>query len=655
MSDNQIPADESESERAAPKQRTKRRLRWLVRCAFLLAVSAACCAAQPTVTKIEPPNWWADHTINPVRLLIRGSRLKDGQLTGPSGFEVSRVKVNDRGTYLLADVTIPPGLAPGEYPLTLITPEGSAAVAFRIDEPLGGNDHFRGFSNDDIIYLLMPDRFANGDPSNDDPSVSRGLFDRSKARYYHGGDLEGVIDHLPYLKDLGVTAIWMTPIYDNNNQLNNKERYDGKAITDYHGYGTVDYYGVEEHFGNLELLRKLVEEAHKRGIKVIQDQVANHVGPYHPWVTDSPTPSWFHGTVDHHINETWQIWTLADPNASPHLRSEVTDGWFIDLLPDMNQEDPDVRQYEIQNTLWWLGVAGFDGIRQDTWPYVPRSFWRDWMSAIKRQYPSVTVVGEVFDGDPALESFFQGGRSHEGIDTGLDSVFDFPLFYKMRDAFAKGRPLRDVANMVGHDYLYPRPEGLVTFLDNHDTSRFMSDQGATLPGLKLALTCLLTLRGIPVLYYGDELGMSGGNDPDNRRDFPGGWAGDSHNAFTAGGRTPQENELLEHTRKLTHLRGSMPALRAGSLVTLLAEEQQWAYARRSGSQTVVVVLNNSPNPVTLHVPLAGLSLPEGASMQGQLGVVKTVSVQTGRFEVTLPGRSGEVLVAGTPGQTSPLH
>jgi neopullulanase len=621
---------------------------------LLLGVCACWCAAQPVVTKVEPPDWWADHTINPVRLLIRGTALGQGRLTGSPGFSVSGVSVNERGTYLFADVTIPPHAAPGDYPLTLSTPAGTAKVPFRIDAPLSTGNHFRGFSNDDIIYLLMPDRFADGDPSNDDPAVSRGLFDRSKPRYYHGGDFQGVIDHLPYLKELGVTAIWMTPIYDNNNGLNEKEVYDGKAITDYHGYGAVDYYGVEEHFGDLKLLRKLVEEAHKIGIKVIQDQVANHVGPYHPWVNDSPTPTWFHGTAAHHINETWQVWTLADPNSSPQMRRAVTDGWFIDLLPDMNQEDPEVREYEIQNTLWWLGSVGFDGIRQDTWPYVPRNFWRDWMAAIKRQFPAVTVVGELFDGDPALVSFFQGGRAHEGIDTGLDSVFDFPVFYKLRDVFAQGKPIREVANMLGHDYLYPRPEALVTFFNNHDTSRFMNDPGASVAGLKLALTCLLTLRGIPALYYGDEIGMTGGNDPDNRRDFPGGWKGDSRNAFTAAGRTGQETEIFEHARKLTHLRQALPALREGSLTTLLVADQQWAYARRSGSQTVVVVFNNATGAASIRVPLSGLALTDGVTLRGQLGVVESVSAPSGQFDVSLPARSAEVFLVSAAGAQTAL-
>jgi neopullulanase len=600
--------------------------------------------AQPQVTKVEPPNWWAAHTINPVRLLISGNQLTGARLSSTRGLQTSNIKVSANGTYVFADVSIPSNAQPGDYPLSLTTPNGTARVPFRIAQALPAGDNFRGFSTDDIVYLLMPDRFANGDPTNDDPSVSRGLLDRSKPRFYHGGDFKGIIDHLPYLKNLGVTAIWMTPVYDNNNGLNEKEKYDAQPITDYHGYGATDYYGVEEHFGTLDQLLQLIAAAHKSGLKVIQDQVANHVGPYHPWVANPPTPTWFHGSVSNHLNETWQIWNLADPNASPFLRRQVTDGWFINILPDMNQEDPEVRQYEIQNTLWWLGIAGFDAIRQDTWPYVQRSFWRDWMAAIKRQYPAVTAVGEVFDGDPALESYFQGGREHEGIDTGLDSVFDFPTYFKMREAFGKGHSLREVASIVGHDYLYPRPAALVTFFGNHDTSRFMSDPGATVDGLKLAFTCLLTLRGIPTIYYGDEIGLQGGGDPDNRRDFPGGWPGDSHDAFAASGRSSEESAVVEHVKMLIHLRSGLPSLRSGELVTLLADEQLWIYARRSGGETAIIVLNNDTKAVQTEVSTGILSLKDGTKLSGRLGVVPNLIVNKGLAHISLPARSAEVFV-----------
>ncbi len=243
--------------------------------------------AQPQVSKVEPPNWWAAHSINPVRLLISGNQLAGARLSSKQGLQISNIKVSANGTYVFADVSIPGDAQPGDYPLDLTTPSGTARVPFRIAQPLSAAENFRGFSTDDIVYLLMPDRFANGDPTNDDPSVSHGLLDRTKPRFYHGGDFKGIVDHLPYLKSLGVTAIWMTPVYDNNNGLNEKEKYDGQPMTDYHGYGAIDYYGVEEHLGTLDQLRQLIVAAHKLGLKVIQDQVTNHVGPYHPWVANA--------------------------------------------------------------------------------------------------------------------------------------------------------------------------------------------------------------------------------------------------------------------------------------------------------------------------------------------------------------------------------
>ena len=270
------------------------------------------------------------------------------------------------------------------------------------------------------------------------------------------------------MKDLGVTAIWTTPVYDNVDHLNERERYDGAAITDYHGYGAVDFYAVDEHLGDLAKYRELVEAAHGAGLKVIQDQVANHTGPYHPWVADPPTPTWFHGTVERHPKNVWQTWTIPDPHATPDIQRETLDGWFIDILPDLNQDDPDVSRYLVQNALWWVGMTGLDAIRQDTLPYVPRRFWSEWSAALHREYPKLTLLGEMFDGDPALVSFFQGGAVRDGIDTGIDTLFDFPSFYPLRRAFAEGKPLRELAVMLAHDRLYPDASVLVTLSGLHE-------------------------------------------------------------------------------------------------------------------------------------------------------------------------------------------
>ncbi len=613
-----------------------RYLRW-----FALALAVSLGAAQPVVTKVEPPNWWPDHTLNPVRLLIRGSGLKGATVNPAKGLTASRVSINDAGTYLLVDIAIARGMRPGSYPLQIKNSEGTATAPFQLDAPLSPEGRFQGFSPDDVIYLIMPDRFANGDTSNDDPAVSHGLFDRKKPHYYHGGDLQGIIDHLPYLKSLGVTALWLTPVYDNTNQPNRRQAIEGQAISDYHGYGAVDYYGVEEHFGTLELLRKLVDEAHRNGLKVIQDQVANHVGPDHPWVTDPPKSSWFHGTAAHHVNETWQIWTLPDVHASAELKREVLDGWFGDALPDMDQEDPDVARYEVQNALWWIGVAGFDGIRQDTLPYVPRSFWRDWSAALKRQYPRLRAVGEVFDGDPAIPSFFQGGvKRFDGIDTGIDTVFDFPMYYAIRNIFAKGNAIDDAAKVLAQDRLYHNPEALVTFLGLHDVARFMNEPGATTEKLKLAFTFLMTVRGTPMIYYGDEIGMPGGDDPDNRRDFPGGWKEDSRNAFEASGRTPDENAVFERLQKLAALRAKLEPLRRGKLIDLAVTGQTWVYAREEGTQAVIIGINNGADAkdITIHFPKDG-------DFRSQLGSGDPLRIRGGNGMLHLPARSAEIYVS----------
>ncbi len=613
--------------------------------ALLMPFLSIALAAAPEVAKVEPPNWWIGHSINPVRLLIRGRNLEGARvMAAGSGVEIGLTRVNATGTYVFVDVSIAPDATSGPHPLRIVTAGGEAAAPFEILRPLPREGRFQGFSPDDVIYLIMPDRFANGDRSNDDPPVSRGLWDRRKARYYHGGDLQGIIDHLPYLKDLGVTAIWVNPVYDNNNRLNERERYNNEAITDYHGYGAVDFYGVEEHFGTVDKFRELVDAAHRTGIKVIQDQVANHTGPYHPWVQDSPTPTWFHGTVAHHLANTWQTWTLIDPHATPELQKPTLDGWFINILPDLNQDDEEVARYLIQNTLWWVGISGLDGIRQDTLPYVPRRFWREWMAAIKHEYPNLRVIGEVFDGDPGLVSFFQGGQARfDGIDSGVDSVFDFPTFFTIRRAFAEGKPVREVASMTGHDYLYPNANFLVTFLGLHDVARFMNEAGATARGLKMAFTFLMTARGIPMIYYGDEIGMRGGGDPDNRRDFPGGWPEDTRNAFTAAGRTPEEQSVWEHVRKLTRMRADLEPLRHGAMVNLCESDQSYGYARLGSRGVVVVLINNSAGPTQVDCDLSAAHESEGMLLMDRMGTAPEVRVGAyGMIHAQLPGRSAAI-------------
>ena len=627
-----------------PSARAGRLLPWLL----LACLAAWPVAAQtPAVTKIEPPNWWVGHSINPVQVLLRGTALGGATVEARGGgLSVGLTSANASGTYLFVDLLIDPRAIPGPRTLRVRTPFGTADVPFELSAPLPRAGRFSGITQDDVVYLLMPDRFADGDPANDDPAVSPGLFDRARPRYYHGGDFRGVLEKLPYLKSLGVTALWLNPWYDNVNHLNEKERYDNLPITDYHGYGAVDFYGVEEHFGTMAELKALVEAAHAAGLKVVQDQVANHTGPYHPWVTDPPTPTWFNGTQAKHVANTSQTWTLQDPHATRDVQKATLEGWFIDILPDLNQHDEQAARYIIQNSLWWVGMLGLDGIRQDTWPYVPRDFWQRWMEALKAEYPSLTAVGELFDSDPAMVSFFAGGAARfDGVDTKVDSLFDFPLLGALRSAFGRGGPVRDVAQMLARDHQYPNAAGLTTFLGNHDMPRFMNEPGATTAGLQLAQTFILTTRGIPQLYYGDEIAMPGGGDPDNRRSMPGAFAGDARDAFTEAGRTPEEQHVFTHLQRVLALRRELAPLRRGALHQLFVSEQQYAYARTMPGETVVVVINNAINPATVTVPVSSLRLADGARLEDRLGVVSAPVVATsGTAAVPLPARSAAILV-----------
>ncbi len=628
----------------------KRKLLTTVRCSLfiiLLAASSFTCAAQsaPQVLKVEPPNWWAGHSINPVRVLIRGKNLSGASVEAAgSGIRASNVKVNDAGTYLFVDVTIDERARAGRRALRIRTASGMVEAPFEISEPLARAGRFQGFTQDDVLYLIMTDRFSDGDPSNNDPVQSRGLYDRTKPKYYHGGDFQGVINHLTYLRELGVTAIWLTPWYDNVNHLNERETPEGLPITDYHGYGAVDFYGVEEHFGTMAKLRELVERAHRLGIKVIQDNVMNHTGPYHPWAEDEPTPTWYNGTVASHSKNPFQPWTMMDSHAAYQEQRGTLEGWFIDILPDLNQNDPETARYEIQNTLWWIGMTGVDGIREDTLPYVPRTFWRDWSAAIRREYPNFNVVGEMYDGDPALVSFFQKGRArYDGVDSGIDTLFDFPLLYPARRAFAEGHEIREVARMLAHDDLYVDPSVLVTFIGNHDMKRFMSEPGATYAGLKLAQTFLLTTRGIPQLYYGDEIGMTGADDPDNRRDFPGGFLNDPRDAFTRAGRSSDEQAVIENLRNVARLRAELEPLRRGALTNLLVEEKQYAFMRSTASASVIVLFNNDRKPATLEFEVPPQKFAEGALLIDRLNVAQDARVEGGKIKVLLPGRSAAIL------------
>ena len=614
-------------------------------CSLLLTAYAQ----SPTVEKIDPPSWWVGSTINPVRVLVRGTNFSNVKVeTSTPGLTASNPKTSANGHYLFFDLAIAESVQPGNYQIKITTATGMTNAAFSIFTALPRYGNYSGFSTDDVIYLLMPDRFADGDATNDDPPKSKGIFDRSKPRSYHGGDLQGVIDKLPYLKSLGVTAIWTTPIYDNNDKPDTKEVYGNDTYTTgYHGYGATDFYSVEEHFGDLATLKEFVHKAHLAGFAVIQDQVVNHTGPYHVWAEDPPTPTWFNGTVQNHLSNNWQKWTTMNPRATYQTQRRNLEGWFVNVLPDLNQTDPEVEKYFIQNSLWWLAQTGYDAIRMDTLPHVPRAFWAKWAAAVHREYPKVNILGELFDGDPALLAYFQRGhRGNDGLDTQIDTLFDYPLYYAVRDTFAQGKPIREISQVIAHDWLYPKPDVLTSFVSNHDVPRFMAEPGATVAGLKLAEAFIMTTRGTPILYYGDEFAMRGGSDPDNRKDFPGGFPGDPKNAFAPAGRSAEENDVWNYTAKLCEIRRNLEPLRRGSSLDLLDEEQQLAFARVTLKGAVIVVFNNDTKPADVSFDISMIKIiSPNATLTDQFGKLGDVKVTNGSVKFSMPARTAAIFAA----------
>jgi glycosidase len=527
----------------------------------LLAVALPLAAQQPTMDKIDPPNWWTG--LPDPMLLVRGENLQQAQFTiVGKGTKLIRTQTSDNGHWAFLSLDIHSAAAQ-TLSINVTNNRGHSTRSFVLAQRSSDPNAHRGFSSTDVIYLIMTDRFADGNPT-----TSQSSYNRASPRAWHGGDLLGIQQHLDYLRDLGVTTLWTTPVASN-----------GAMPDSYHGYAATDLYAVDSHFGTLQDYRNLSDALHARGMKLVIDLVPNHIGVQHPWVLDPPAPDWLHGTLQTHRSAQSDFYQLVDPHAPMDAWINITNGWFTDGMPDLNQENPLVSRYLIQNAMWWIETANLDGIRLDTFPYVGRAFWHDFHAALHSAYPHLTTVGEVFNRDPEVTSFFAGGEPHNGIDTGLDTPFDFPVYFALRDVLTQDKPMTELATVLRQDSLYPHPERLVAFIGNHDTTRFFTEANGSVLKQKLALGLLLTLRGTPQIYSGDEIGMEGGKDPDNRHDFPGGFAGDAHDAFTSAGRSATEQDVFAWTSGLLALRASHPALQTGLEQNLFADENGFAFVR----------------------------------------------------------------------------
>jgi glycosidase len=591
--------------------------------ALLLVCSFAW--AQPSVRKVDPPNWWIGLSPEPM-LLIYGDGLAGARVTTDyPGVEVRRTQASADGHYLFCWLRVSSAAHPGTLRLAINSGSGTAEAKL----VLAARDHqeqgHAGLSRDDVVYLIMPDRFADGDGANDNVDGRDGDLDRAAPVAYHGGDLHGITNHLGYLHDLGVTAIWMTPVWQNAERV------------DYHGYHVADFYAVDPHFGSLADLQELVTKAHQSHLKIILDYVANHTSPRHAWVLDPPTATWFHGTPDHHLEPAYNFAGVTDPHAPAAESRAMLEGWFAGRLPDLNPDDPLLAQYLLQNAEWWMESTGADAFRLDTFPYSSRRFWSGWHEGLFRAFPRTSTIGEIWDADPTITSFFAGGRApFDGIDTHLTTLFDFPLEFAIRDVVLQRAPATKLVDVLRRDWLYPHPESLVTFFANHDMKRFMSEGGASPAKLKCAFALVATVRGIPEIYYGDEIAMTGGDDPDNRHDFPGGFAGDSHQAFDGSGRTPQEQAVFAYVQSLLRLRREHPALRRGAHWHLGWGDRYYSYLRDDGADRVLVVFNSSSDSQQLTIPLAETPAA-GFTKLGPLLDSPPATVEDNTLRVTLAG------------------
>lgn len=607
---------------------------------FFLAVWVCCTAAAglgqaPRIDKIDPPNWWAN--MPAPMLLVQGEGLNHAQfkLDG-NGVALERTQASENGHWAFLWLETQ-SAAPQTLWITASNAQGRARCAYALAQRRDNASDHRGFSSADVMYLIMTDRFADGDRHNDLPGD-----DRAAPRGWHGGDLAGIEQHLDYLKKLGVDTVWTTPVASNAGMPDS-----------YHGYAATDLYAVDPHFGTLADYQRLSAALHARGMKLVIDLVPNHIGVASPWVTDPPAPDWLHGTLAHHHLVQGNFDELVDPHAAPRAWRNITNGWFTDAMPDLNQENPLVERYLIQNALWWVETANLDGIRLDTFPYVSRAFWHNYHAALHSVFPHLTTVGEVFNGNAEITSFFAGGVAHQGIDTGLYTPFDFPMYFALRDVLAHDKPMTELDRVLRQDALYPHPERLIPFIGNHDTTRFLTEDGGSVPRLKLALGLLATLRGMPQIYSGDEIGMTGGKDPDNRHDFPGGFAGDAHDAFTRAGRTPTEQTVFAWTSGMLALRNSHHALQTGLQQDLFADADAFAFVRTldedgcapghaagAADERMLIVVNKSASSKHLDLAVEDTALAGCTEFKAEapaLGNAATLS--GGKLEINEPANS----------------
>jgi glycosidase len=562
--------------------------------------------------QVYPTHWWTGMKRNTIQLLVRAgdNQFHASQVTTSyPGIRIDKVHPLDN-TYLAIDLTITDQAKPGTIAFEFHLGRKTQKINWLL-KPRNTGKLAQGVTSADLIYLVMPDRFSNGDPAND---KVKGLRDQSLNRdsifLRHGGDLQGIINHLDYLQDLGITTLWLTPVWQN----------DMPSRTE-HGYAITDHYQVDPRLGANDLYKKLSDELHKRNMKLIQDAVYNHVGFYHFFVQEKPTLDWLH-EFPSYTNTTYKDQVLMDPHAATGDRQRMSDGWFTPMMPDLNQSNPYVANFLIQQALWSVEEFGVDGWRIDTYIYNDLAFMNRCNQALLEEYPHLSLFGETWVHGTANQAFFVRNTLNVPFKSNLPGVTDFQtnlygIGSALNEPFGWTNGVNKLYQTLANDFLYEDPTKNVIFLDNHDMTRFFSTVNEDVSKLKMGLAWLLTCRGIPQLYYGTEVLMKGVSNPDGwvRLDFPGGWKGDPSDKFTSAGRNAQENEVFDWTRKLATFRRNSSALKTGLMMQYVPEEGVYVYFRHDDQQTVMCVMNTNDKPMAVNS--ARFSERIGAFKQGR--------------------------------------
>lgn len=558
--------------------------------------------AKPALSRIEPPFWWTGFKNQSLQLMVYGERISETKpVINYEGVELISSTAVENPNYLFLDLRLSPGVKPGKFEIAF-KQNGKIIIAstYELKARETGSLERIGFNSSDVMYLIMPDRFANGDPSNDSMPDQLEKGNRNDPNGRHGGDLKGIEDRLDYIKDNGYTAIWVNPVLENN-----------MPGVSYHGYSTTDFYKVDSRFGTNADYQRLSAEAKKRGIKMVMDMIFNHCGLSHWWMKDMPMKDWINEYPDYKITNHKKS-TVQDPYGSEADSKEFTDGWFVPSMPDLNQRNPYLANYLIQNSIWWIEYVGLDGIRMDTYPYPDRQMMADWTKKVMEEYPKFNIVGEEWNTNPAAVAFWQKGKINpNGYVSCLPSLMDFPLQDAIVKSMNDGWGLNHLYETLSLDYLYPKADNLVIFAENHDTERFFTAIGDNMSKFKTAMTFLMTTRGIPQVYNGGEILMKGlkrDGDGAMRKDFPGGWQEDQINGFKGVGLTEDQTDVQKFMKKLVNWRKGKTLIHNGNLKHYFPTDNFYVYFRYNDKESTMVILNLNATDRTLTTKRFGESL-----------------------------------------------